>query len=162
MCQLKYLQELAQESAWLDDFYTSLRRKLIWIYVKTKSLGKILSSGFIATDKKQLLHKSQQPQIYPNDTVRVRSKEKITDLLDHGGIYKGCTFIDEMYDYCGKEYRVLAKVDNFYDESKQKLCRCKDVFILDGLHCSGRRWLYLNSCDLRCFFFWHKDLLEKT
>jgi len=161
MCQLKFIHELGQESSWIDNFYANLRRKLIQIYIKANFIKHKLWFRLVPIDKRSFLQDSERPQIYPGDIVRVRSKGKIKSLLDHHGIYKGCPFIDEMYNHCGKEYKVLTKVNYFHDESKQKLCKCKDIFILEGIFCSGRRWLYLESCDLKCFFFWHKDLLQK-
>jgi hypothetical protein len=162
MCQLKYVHELVHESSWLDDSYASLRRKLAQIYIKATFLKKKVLLTLSPTKERPFLQNFEQSQIYPGDTVRVLSKEKIKNLLDHRGAYKGCDFMEEMYNCCGKEYKVLTKVAYFYDESKQKLCKCKDIFFLEGASCSGRMRLYLEPCDLKCFFFWHKDLLEKT
>lgn len=162
MCQLKYIHELVQEASWLDNSYASLRRKLGQTYIKAAFLKNKVWLKLSPTNERPFLQNFEQSQICPGDTVRVRSKEQIKNLLDHRGAYKGCEFMQEMYDYCGKEYKVLAKVSYFYDESKEKLCKCNDFFFLDGSYCSGRLRLYLESCDLKCFFFWHKDLLEKT
>ena len=98
----------------------------------------------------------------PGDTVKVLSREKIIRLLDYRGIYKGCPFIEEMYDHCNKEYKVLKEANYFYDEIKQKLCKCKDIVVLEGTICSGKQKLYKETCDLRCYFFWHKDWIEKV
>jgi len=161
MCQLKYIHELGQESSWLDNFYANLRKRYFQIYNKANFLKNKLRHRSAPIENKTFSQNPQQPQIYPGETVRVRSEEEIDNLLNHQVIYKGCPFMPEMYDCCGKEYKVLTKVNYFYDESKQKLCKCKDIFILDGPSCTGRRSLYLDSCDLKCSYFWHKDLLEK-
>jgi len=162
MCQLEYINELGQECSWLENTYANLRKKLIKIYIRVRFLKRSTQARFFTINKRRVLQNLEPPQIYPGNIVKVRLKNEIKSLLDIHGKYKGLPFMDEMYNYCGKEYKVLATVDYFYDESKQKLCKCKDTVILEGAFCSGKRWLYLKSCDLKCFFFWHKDLLKKT
>jgi hypothetical protein len=92
--------------------------------------------------------------------VRVRSNDEIEKMLDDHEKYRGCRFINEMYDHCGNTYRVLKIIDNFYDEAKKQMCKCKDTVILEGVVCSGRQRLYSMSCDRQCFFFWHTAWLE--
>jgi hypothetical protein len=94
--------------------------------------------------------------------VRVHTAEDIRGMLDDHEKYKGCLFIDEMFEHCGKTYKVLKEIDWFFDEAKQKMCKAKNAVILEGVLCSGRQRLYRVSCDRNCFFFWHKDWLEKA
>jgi hypothetical protein len=162
MCQLKYMSELGQKSSLLESLYAKLRRKLIQIYSKALFLKKRTLSRLAPINRDGFLLDLEQPQIYPGDIVRVRLKKEINSLLDSHGKYKSCPFMEEMYSFCEKEYKVLTKVNYFFDESKQKLLKCQDLFILDGPYCSGKRWLYSESCDLRCFFFWHRDLLTRV
>ncbi len=95
----------------------------------------------------------------PGDTVRVRSKEEILPTLDGWKRYRGCTFMDEMWKFCGGTYKVLKKVNHILDERDMKLKKCKDVVILDGLICHGS-WPF-KECDRSCFFFWKEAWLEK-
>ena len=67
-----------------------------------------------------------------------------------------------MFTHCGKEYNVLKEANYFYDEVKQKLFKCKEIVILDDTICSGKQKVYKEKCDLRCYFFKHKDWLEKV
>jgi len=94
------------------------------------------------------------------DTVKVRSREEIWSLLDDHNRYKGCLFIDEMYQHCSNTYKVLKKVCYFFDEAKQKVCKCEEMVILEGVLCSGWQRLYSVSCDRNCFFFWHAEWLQ--
>ncbi len=104
---------------------------------------------------------NEYPPIHSGDLVRVRLKDEIRNTLDDHERHAGCLFVDEMYECCGKQFNVLKPVEQFFDETKQKLCRTKDLFILAGVHCSGRQRLYRVSCDRHCFFFWHRLWLEK-
>jgi hypothetical protein len=104
---------------------------------------------------------SQKSEIVAGDTVRVLSQKQILNLLDYRGIYKGCPFLREQFSHCGKSYKVLKEVKYFYDEIKNKLCKCNNMVLLEGVFCRGKQKLYPESCDLNCYFFWHKDWLEK-
>ena len=103
----------------------------------------------------------EKPNIVAGDTVRVLSQKQIRSMLDYRGIYKGCPFLGEQFAYCGNSYKVFKEVRYFYDERKNKLCKCNDMVLLEGTFCSGKQKLYSESCDLNCYFFWHKDWLEK-
>ena len=159
-CQLKGIDDLKKQNSWINNllqfrvrFLRTTKRKAIFVKNRVnRSLGK---------------HRIEAPPlptqvpICPGDMVRVRSKEEIRSMLDDHEKYKGCFFIDEMYEHCGKAFKVLKQVDWFFDEAKQKLCRCKDNVLLEGVVCSGRQRLYSESCDRNCFFFWHHDWLDK-
>ena len=95
----------------------------------------------------------------PGDMVRVKSENEIRNMLDPWGKYRGCLFVGRMYEYCGKIYPILKEVDFFYDEAKQRMCKCKDIVLLNNVLCHGQQKLYLKDCDRSCFYFWHKDWL---
>jgi len=95
------------------------------------------------------------------DLVRVRSKSEIDGTLDAWCQHKGCTFIPEMYRYCGQTFRVLKQVEYFYDEVKRKSCKCRGVVFLEGVACSGERKAFPRPCDRNCFIFWRTAWLEK-
>ena len=67
--------------------------------------------------------------------------------------------MEEMFFHCSKKYRVLKPVEYFYDEVAKRMLKTNNLFILDGVSCTGKKRLYFESCDLNCYFFWHKDLL---
>jgi hypothetical protein len=101
--------------------------------------------------------------IKPGDIVRVRSRKEIRKLLAISkGKSKGCSFMREMYKCCGREFTVLKAVESFFDEAKQKMCKCRNAVILEGAVCSGRQRLYLMKCDRNCFYFWQTEWLEKV
>jgi hypothetical protein len=154
MCQLQYIDEIGEKNTWLNEKIQYSIRKLRWYRRRiTESLRPVKKAGNVA----QL----SQPQIQPGDTVRVRSAEEIKSTLNRSRKTKGCTFQVGMYPYCGKEYKVYKKVDYFFDEVKQKMCKCNNIFLLDGCYCNGES-AYLAPCARHCFFFWQASWLEKA
>jgi len=159
-CQLTYLRELGIYSKIdlvLEILKRNLRRvKQIVLFLKTKLFTKFSANTI------QLSPNSTIPvQIKVGDIIKIRSKTEIKNLLNNDRKYKGCPFMEEMYEHCDKKYQVTKEIEYFYDEVGQKLCRTKNLVILDGVVCGGKKRLYHNSCDLNCYFFWHKDFLIK-
>jgi hypothetical protein len=159
-CQVTELSGLGERLSWMDGalqlrvrILRSGKRRGIQVvhWVTRHLLGK-------KRGRRSLAFFSQQ--IGPGGLVKVRSAEDIRSMLDDRNKYKGCLFIDEMFEHYGGTYTVLKKVDMFFDEVKQKMCRCKDTVILQGVLCSGRQRIYSRKCDRNCFFFWHTDWLE--
>jgi len=160
-CQLKNIQDICQNNSLTDNLYQTglnlLRpSKAHFIYFKRK-FSRLFKSE-IKTFKD--LNRTQT-QLVRGDTVKVREKSEIKNTLDDWRKCHGCFFMDEMYNYCGNTYKVLKDVKYFFDETKQKFVKCKDIVILDGLACSGNRTLYPKECDRNCFLFWHVAWLEK-
>jgi hypothetical protein len=161
-CQLTNIDEIKRNNSRIDELLQArvkilrpAKRKAI--FLKNKMLN-----AFRPKAQKEKNGSPNQPIINPGDMVRVRSKEEIRSMLDDREKYKGCLFIDEMYQHCDKIYNVLKTASYFFDEAKQKMCKAKDTVILEGVVCSGRQRLYSVSCDRSCFFFWHKDWLKKV
>lgn len=157
-CQLKDINGIRVENSRYEDLFQYLIKiaqhiKRNLTYIKRSSLGSVAKPG-----KKPLPYAAV---IAPGDTVRVRSEKEIREMLDEWGKHRGCLFVGRMYEHCGKTYKVFKEVDYFFDEVKQRMCRCRDTVLLEGVLCSGKQKLYAADCDRRCFYFWHKDWLEK-
>jgi hypothetical protein len=134
--------------------WTLLKR----IWSTALKVGTILSSGSFRAPANA---NPEEHDIGPEDLVRVRPEEEIRSFLDEEGKYRGCKFMRGMYEHCGKTYRVLKNVDFFYDETRQKMVRTRNLVILEGVICRGRRKLFVSGCDRNCYFFWHKTWLQK-
>jgi hypothetical protein len=96
----------------------------------------------------------------PGDAVRVRSMDDIKAVLDARSATGGCVFTPEMIGLCGRVFKVYKKVDHFNDEVKAKMCKSRNLFLLEGAFCSGRRRMFPADCDRNCFLFWHALWLE--
>lgn len=160
-CQLTNMHELVLRNSGLNNLF-QLRIKLVWstkkkvIFLKNK-----LFHSIIRQKKTEALGIFGHTQIVPGDMIKVRSEEEIRSVLNDWGGYKGCIFTPEMYGHCNKTYRVFKKIDYFYDEVKQKMCKCKDIFLLEGILCGGQRKMFPSNCDRNCFLFWHSAWLQK-
>jgi len=162
MCQLTSISEIREKNSWLNNFF-QLRVKILR---KAKRNIFFLKNKLIRVIKlknqERNLDNITLEIIRPGERVRVKSKDEIRRTLDEREKYKGCLFIDEMYEYCGKTYKVLKVIDYFFDEAQQKMCKCRDTVILEDVVCSGRQRLFKANCDRNCFFFWHLAWLEKV
>jgi hypothetical protein len=161
-CQLGSLNAVKVKNSWCNDLMQYRvnilrpgKRKAIFLRNSLAALFGLKghTSGVPVPD---------ECAIKAGDTVRVLEREEIRALLDTHEKYKGCLFIDEMYQYCGREFIVLKEVEFFFDEAKNRMCRCRNTFILEGITCSGRQRLYPVSCDRGCYFFWHRHWLRKV
>jgi len=93
------------------------------------------------------------------DLVRVRSREEIQATLNHWRQLKGCTFMNEMWAYCGTTQRVLKPMQRFVDERDLRVKKSKGILLLEGAMCQGTA--EFGSCDRSCFYFWREEWLEK-
>jgi len=101
---------------------------------------------------------SRVTEIVKGDLVRVRSMEDIEPTLDYRGFTKGCKFMDQMAEFCDQKFRVAGKVEKFFDEARCRTLKCKNLVVLDGVHCNGES---VGGCDRKCFLFWRAEWLEK-
>jgi hypothetical protein len=160
MCQFKHIHEMAEEPSAYVNFIELVRKALS----KTKKNIRARQPHQATTEARAGIPCAADRNMHINqgDMVRVRSKVEIEGMLDYRGTYKGCPFIEAMYSHCDKTYKVLKTASYFYDEVKGKICKCKDLVVIDGTICFGKQKLYSETCDLRCLVFWHKEWLEKV
>ncbi len=98
--------------------------------------------------------------LQPGDLVRVRDAEYIRRTLDQDGKYLGCKFTLGMWDYCGRELRVVRRVNRFFDEAQWRMLHSRNMVLLEGAYCQGAG-LEDGPCERMCFFFWRSEWLEK-
>jgi len=157
MCQLKDLDKMGTLSR-ADASLEGVREGLKKIRRAAFTLRKHMLARGAAVS---IPVNRENRAIGPEDRVKVRSRDEILSALDDEGKRGGCKFMRGMSEHCGKTYRVLKNVDFFFDEARQKMVKTKDLVILEGATCSGQQRLYFNRCDRNCFFFWHKEWLER-
>lgn len=93
------------------------------------------------------------------DLVRVRSREEIQSTLNHWRQLAGCTFMPEMWQYCGTTQRVLKPMERFVDERDLRAKKTRGIILLEGTMCQGTA--DFGRCDRSCFYFWREEWLEK-
>jgi hypothetical protein len=101
-------------------------------------------------------------ELIAGDIVCVRSMDEIKSILNEKDASDGCVFTPEMYRHCGQQFKVHKRVNYFYDEVKAKICKCKNLYLLEGAFCSGERRAFPDNCDRNCFLFWHSSWLVKV
>jgi len=101
------------------------------------------------------------PHLVAGDLVRVRSADFIRRTLDENGMFRGCGFGLGMYQYCGRELRVVRVVSRFFDEARSHMLKARNLVLLEGVHCDGSSSPDTKGCDRMCFYFWRAEWLEK-
>lgn len=162
-CQLAELDDLLKPNSRLSEI---LQTRIKWIWAMKKELIYIKNTLSHKLQKNQNFKQVQasptcNDEIKAGDWVKVRSADEIRGILDVRGGTRGCIFTPEMYARCGQTYKVYKQIEHFYDEVKERECKCRDIFLLEGAFCSGRRKAFPKPCDRKCFQFWHKGWLEK-
>lgn len=162
LCQLTEIQHVLSRRGCVHRFSNggvrilrSIKRRVTWfIHRSTRDPNDSLDRGVLAP--------GSVAAVRPGDTVRVKSKTEIRKSLDADGRTRGCAFTHEMYRYCGRTFLVKKKVEVFFDEARQKMSRCHNMFILEDAVCGGRQRLYPVRCDRNCYFFWQIEWLDRT
>jgi hypothetical protein len=99
----------------------------------------------------------------PGDLVRVRSYDDILATLDTRLSNRGLWFDAELVPFCGKVFRVSARVDRFIDEKSGKMRTMKTpAVMLQGVTCgalySGQRMFCPRGINL----WWREIWLERV
>ncbi len=102
---------------------------------------------------------SKAGNLNPGNWVRVRSEEEIRSNLNTWNQLKGCSFMEEMWPYCGTKQQVFKRVEKFLDERDYLMKRCKGIVLLEGVICEGTK--DFGTCDRSCYYFWREEWLER-
>jgi hypothetical protein len=105
----------------------------------------------------------QTLDLRPGERVRVRTKEEILATLDTNQRNRGLWFDVEMVPHCGREYRVLRRVEQIIDERTGRMRRLPgDCIILDGVTCSGLLSRNRLFCPRSIYPYWREIWLERV
>lgn len=86
------------------------------------------------------------------DWVEVRSKLEILRSLDSNGRLDNMPFMPEMFEYCGKRFRVYKCAHKGCDTINPTRMRAlSNAVMLDNLRCSG---VAHGGCQAACSIFW--------
>ncbi len=103
---------------------------------------------------------TQHTDLQPGELVRIKSKEEILQTLNKDLLNRGMGFEEEMSRYCGREARVLRRVDRCIDEKTGRLLRMKNpCIVLEDTICSGA---YNANCPRSIYSFWREIWLERV
>jgi hypothetical protein len=100
--------------------------------------------------------------LQPGELVRVKSYEEILATLD-GLKNRGMYFDAELVPYCGRVYRVRARVTNFINEKTGKMSTMKTpAVILEGVYCQSRYSDCRMFCPRSIYSWWREIWLERV
>ena len=98
--------------------------------------------------------------LQPGELVRVKSKEAIVATLDINNRNRGMTFDAEMLKYCGRQARVLRRVNRIIDEPTGKMMELRNpCIILEEVICTSD---YHRLCPRGIYPYWREIWLERV
>jgi hypothetical protein len=98
--------------------------------------------------------------LQPGELVRVKSKEEIVATLDTRNRNRGMSFDVEMLKYCGRQVRVLRRVNRIINEATGKLMVLKNpCIILEDVICTSD---YHRLCPRGIYPYWREIWLERV
>lgn len=98
--------------------------------------------------------------LQPGELVRIKTKEEILETVNHDLFNRGLSFDREMVKYCGREARVLRRVERLIDEKTGKMVHLKNpCIILENVVCDGD---YNGSCPRGFYSFWREIWLDRV
>jgi hypothetical protein len=91
------------------------------------------------------------------DWVEVRSKEEILRSLDENGRLEGLPFMPQMFQYCGRRFRVHKRAHKTCDTVNWSGGRWLPNGIHLDLRCDGKAY---GGCQAACLIFWKEAWLK--
>jgi hypothetical protein len=103
---------------------------------------------------------AEELNLQPGELVEVKSQQEILATLDRRGKNRGMMFDAEMVPYCGKQFRVLRRVEQIIDERSGLLVRLPNPsIILNDVICTAR---YHRFCPRSSYSFWREIWLRRV
>lgn len=97
--------------------------------------------------------------LQPGELVEVKSVEEIMETLDYNRRNKGLRWMTGMKKHCGKQYRVLKRLERIILEDSGEFRNMKNTVLLEGVYCDGKEFGNCNRC---CFHFWREAWLKRV
>lgn len=99
----------------------------------------------------------------PGEFVRVKDQAAILATVDENGRNRGLSFSAEMAPFCGRVFRVLARVDHIIDEKTGRMLTLREpCIVLDGVTCCARYNKGMIFCPRATYAYWRELWLERT
>lgn len=92
--------------------------------------------------------------------MEVRSKNEILSTLDEDGRLENLPFMPQMFQCCGRRFRVFKRAHKTCDTVNKPAGRWMgDAVHLDGMRCDGQAY---GGCQAGCLIFWKAAWLKKV
>jgi hypothetical protein len=98
--------------------------------------------------------------LQPGELVRIKPKAQIMSTLTKDLRNRGLGFEEEMARHCGRDARVLRRVDRCIEEGTGRLLHMKSpCIVLEDIVCEGA---YNANCPRSIYSFWREIWLERV
>lgn len=98
-------------------------------------------------------------ELRAGEVVEVLSKEEILDTLDQDGRYEALPFMPEMFQYCGRRFRVYKRAHKTCDfVTHTGIRRLANAVHLENIRCDGSAH---GGCQAQCMIFWKEAWLKR-
>jgi hypothetical protein len=95
--------------------------------------------------------------MHVGEWVEVRSKQEILQTLDKKGRLDGMPFMPQMFEYCGKRFKVYKSAHKTCDHVYTVASRSIDDAVHLNLRCNGQAY---GGCQHKCLLFWKEAWLK--
>ena len=135
-----------------------------WLYDRVQSLWR----GIPYPNKRGRVPDTQRTptsnlNLQAGDLVRVKSHEEILATIHPGGLNRGLLFDKELVPFCGKTYRVKARLERFIDEKTGEMISLKmPAVLLDDVWCQSRYSECKMFCPRAIYSWWREVWLERV
>jgi hypothetical protein len=145
MCQINNIKKMGVDNPGLKvkkDFRIILRMVRVFLFIQEMRKFKTKK---IVSEKEDSKEPPYPParDMKPGNTLRVRSKEQILQTLDKDKRFEGCFFMDEMWQDCGSQHKVIKRVDYSFDERGSRLYMLVILFSL-------RKYIVRENKEILC------------
>ena len=111
-----------------------------------------------ATLHRQLTREEEILDLQPGEWVEVKPIQDILSTLDSQGKLRGLAFLPGMHPFCGRQFKVLRRMETLYQEESGQVRRLKNTVLLADVQCDG----LLMKCDRLCYLFWREAWLNRV
>jgi hypothetical protein len=123
-----------------------------------KPYSRIKNQPLLSEEQLIQHHGNDALGLQPGELVEVKSAEEIMATLNLDRRHKSLRCMTGMRKHCGKQYRVLKRVERIIVEDNGELRKLKNTVLLDGCMCDGKDF---GDCDRSCFYFWREAWLKR-
>jgi hypothetical protein len=101
-----------------------------------------------------------QSKLRAGDLVEVRSKAEILASLDKNGRLENLPFMPQMFQYCGRQFRVFKRAHKTCDTVRKPAgLRMANAVHLEDVRCDGEAY---GGCQAGCLIFWKEAWLKRV
>lgn len=151
----QYVRDVVTGNATVREVITGIVR---WLAVRVQ--WRINHSGVPLVKGRLTSTPRQQLDLRPGERVRIKSRKEIEATLDTENRNRGLRLDADMMLFCGREFRVLRRINRIIDERTGRMTDIPgDCIVLDGATCTGQ---YNRCCPRSDYPYWREIWLTRA